>query len=104
MKKYAFLVVVALLVAPGVAFSQSGPGNGGGMMNQNRPNGRQGGDSAQFQTHKAEILKRISERMSELQKRQSCVQSATDRQALMACMPQKKGQQGQGQQGQGQGQ
>ncbi len=98
MKKYAFLVAVALLVAPGAALCQGSPGmppNGGngGMANQNRPNGRQGGDSAQFQTRKAEILKRISERMSELQQRQSCVQAANDRQALMACMPQQgKGQ------------
>ncbi|XGV99652.1 MAG: hypothetical protein ACAF41_12030 [Leptolyngbya sp. BL-A-14] len=97
MKKYAFLAVVALLAVPGIALSEMGSGapNGDGMMNQERPSGRQGGDPAQFQTRKAEILKRLSARITELQQRQSCVQAANDRQALMTCMPQKKGQQGQ---------
>lgn len=99
MNKYVLLAaVVAILSSPVVAWGQSstgspsfgGPpsdGGGGGMMNHNR--NQQKGNGSQFQEHKAEILKRISERLAEVQKRQSCVQAANDRQALVACMPQR---------------
>ncbi len=97
MKKYAFFVVLALLIAPGVALSQSGSNAprqsaNGEPMHPNRPDGQEGGNSAQFQARKAEILQRISTRINELQQRQNCVQAANNRQALMACMPQDKGQ------------
>ncbi|MGA7953530.1 MAG: hypothetical protein WCA07_08410 [Gloeobacterales cyanobacterium] len=99
MNKYVLLMaVVAILSSPAVAWCQSSPnsssfgspasnGGSGGMMNHNGY--QQEGNGSQFQEHKAEILKRISERLAEVQKRQSCVQAANDRQALVACMPQR---------------
>lgn len=91
MKKYALLVVVVLLLTPGVALSQGSYGRpqnrGGDTMGQNSPQRRQGGDSAQFQTRKNEILQRLNTRISELQKQEGCVQAANTREALVACMP-----------------
>jgi len=81
MKKYLFVVVVAILAAPGLALGQSGP-NGGGQQ----------GNGQQFQEHKAKILQRLSTRLAKIQQRQSCVQAANNRQALFACMPQGQGQ------------
>lgn len=92
MKRSILLAAVSLLLFPGVAFSQTGFGGSsnsgsGGATHQNRPQGGKGEDSAHFQTRKNEILKRIGDRISELQQRQSCVQSASNREALMSCMP-----------------
>lgn len=78
MTKYALLALLALLTVPGAALAQGGA---------NTPNGGRGGDSAQFQSRKTEILQRLNHRITELQQRQSCVQAATTRQALQACLP-----------------
>jgi hypothetical protein len=51
------------------------------------PGAGQGGDGQQFQERKAEILKRIGDRLAEIQQRQSCVQAAGTPAALRDCMP-----------------
>ena len=81
MKKYAFLVAMTLLVTPGLALSQTNTGT----------HTTNGGNSAQFQARKTKILQNISQRLTELQQRKSCVQAATNSQALSACRPQQKG-------------
>jgi hypothetical protein len=76
MTRYMRLAAIALaLIIPSIAWCQGAPGGG------------QAGDGQQFQERKAEILKRISDRLAEIQQRQSCVQAANNPEALRACMP-----------------
>ena len=42
-----------------------------------------------FQEHKTKILKHIGDRLTKMQKIQSCVEAANDAQALKACKPHK---------------
>jgi hypothetical protein len=77
MKRYMLLAAITLaLTIPSVAWCQSGA-----------PGGGQAGDGQQFQQRKAEILKHISDRLAEIQQRQSCVEAANNHEALRACMP-----------------
>lgn len=53
--------------------------------------GHAGANSGQnFATRKNEILQHISQHMTELQQRQSCVQAASTPDALKACRPPKQ--------------
>lgn len=105
MNKYMFLTAaIAVFAAPGIASGQSianSSSNGGseGSMTSSYSGAnvqwqgahqrrQEGGNGQQFQSHKAEILQRMSQR-------QSCVQAANDRHALKACMPRSSGQHGQ---------
>lgn len=40
-----------------------------------------------FEAHKAEVLQRMGSKISEMQQKQQCVQSATSGEAMKACMP-----------------
>jgi hypothetical protein len=93
MKKYILLTMMVLtLMIPHMAWCQTGPGGmNGSPQGVGTPGGGQMGDGQHFQERKAEILKHISEHLTEIQQRQSCVESANDRQALMACMPHRDG-------------
>ncbi len=68
-------MILALTIA-GIASCQSAS-----------PEGR-GGGGGELQAQKAEILNQLSKALADVQKRQSCVQAATDPQALAACMQQ----------------
>jgi hypothetical protein len=103
MNKFVFFTAVAVIVAtPGLAFGQSNmgrsdhaAGDNSGMMGRQHhrrslesANGAGGqGDGQQFQQHKTIMMKRVNERMSRMQARQNCVQSASNRQAMAACLP-----------------
>jgi Spy/CpxP family protein refolding chaperone len=100
MKKYAILTALALVLAvPTVAWSQSVPAPSSppanGNWNHNGPGGQEGGQQERkeerkekFEDRKAEILKRMNQHLEEIAKRKSCVEAATDHEALRACMPQ----------------
>jgi len=45
-----------------------------------------------FEEHKAKVLQRITTHIAKAQERQACVQAASDREALRACMPEGWGQ------------
>ena len=49
-----------------------------------------------FQERKAKMLKHMSERMAEMQKKQACVQAANDPEALRGCFPNRGGKWGKG--------
>lgn len=51
--------------------------------------GKGDGNGENFAARKEKILERLSKHESEFQKRQSCVQAATDRESLKACFPNK---------------
>ena len=92
MKKYILIAAMALTLAAPAAWSQNAlppGGNGNGPAPQGQ--GGQNEDPQHFQQHKAEILQRMNEHLADVQKRISCVQAATDQQALRACMPQRGG-------------
>jgi hypothetical protein len=55
---------------------------------QNAPSGEQAGQGGELQAQKAEILKQLSKGLADIQKKQGCVQAASDPQALGACMQQ----------------
>ena len=97
MKKYLLMTAMAfVLVAPAAAWSQ---GVGGtpptgvlapkGQATQVQGQPQQGQPSQRFEERKAEILGHIAQRLSELQQRQGCVQSAQNHEALRACMPER---------------
>jgi hypothetical protein len=44
-----------------------------------------------FEDRKAKVLEHISKHIAEAQKRQACVEAATNHDALKACMPERKG-------------
>lgn len=79
----ATLLISTVSMAQGMP-PMGAPGNPGNQ-------GAMGMEYAQnFQEHKAKELQRISQRMSELQTRQSCVQAAANPQALAACTPKER--------------
>lgn len=88
MKKIVLLAALSLAVmAPAVAWSQNGPGGNGGPPPQGA--GPQGGSpdgegGQNFQQRKAELIKRISDRLA-------CVQAASTPEAMRACMPGRPG-------------
>src|SRR5882724_5563731 len=61
---------------------------GGAASCQSAPPEGQGGGGGELQAQKAEILKQLSKTIADLQKRQSCIQAATEPQALGACVQQ----------------
>ncbi len=102
MNKFIFLTAaVAIVAAPGLAFGQSSMGGSdhsssddSGMMGRQHhrralegSSGAGGRGDGQFQQHKFMMMKRMNKRLSRMQARQSCVQSASNRQAMAACMP-----------------
>ncbi len=96
------MFILALLMASTAAYAQTAPGSvatpPGQAGAQNAGGQGQGQPGERFEDHKAKILAHIQERMTKLQGIQSCVQAATTREALHACMPERAegGQGGQG--------
>jgi hypothetical protein len=74
-----FRRIALVLTVAAVASCQSAP-----------PEGPSGG-GGELQAQKAEILKALDKGLTDIQKRQSCVQAANDPQALGACMQQGSG-------------
>jgi len=104
MKNFTLITSVALtLVLPTLAWSQNLPPNSGGNYGSGyngmaQPLGNSGGygsmgqksgSEEHFQEHKAEILRHMSEHLSEIQQRMKCVQAATNHEALRTCLPER---------------
>jgi TolA-binding protein len=88
MKKYILMTAMVLaLASPGAAWSQTPPTSGSAPSNAGGAGSGQMGNGQNFQEHKAEILKRLNQHLSECQQRISCVNAAADHEALHACMP-----------------
>jgi hypothetical protein len=82
MKKLALLTFFLAFAATAAHATPSTPPKTGAASAQS---------GQKLDEEKSKILGRISSHISELQQRQSCVQSATTRDALKACMPEKSG-------------
>jgi hypothetical protein len=93
MKRHILAASLALLLASsGLVSAQTVPPTVGGTPPvSGQAGGQQGGQhrAEEFQKHKTEILERISKHLAEVQQRQTCVQAASDFQALKACMPER---------------
>ena len=80
-------LVAAVLLGSTLVLAQNNPPPG-----PNGQNGQQGGGQGQqqpqrFEEVKAKHLEHIAKHIAELQKAQSCVQAATNHDALRACRP-----------------
>jgi hypothetical protein len=96
MKNYVVVSVALMLMAlPALSMAQTAapPSSPSGLpatsMAPGGASGAQGQPNGRFEEHKAEVLKRINEHISEATNRKSCVEAATDHEQLKACMPEK---------------
>jgi histidinol phosphatase-like enzyme len=85
----AFVLITAATLTAGSSsvFSQDTLATVSPTANSGSP--RSAASEKDFQEHKARILQRISDRLTKIQRIQSCVQAANDLQSLRACKPHK---------------
>jgi hypothetical protein len=90
-KPLALAFVALLLIAPTASFAQTPPAPGAAPAPTSTPPVAPAKGSGQsFQDRKAEIIQHISAHITELQQRQACIQAASTKDALKACMPAKR--------------
>jgi hypothetical protein len=86
-KNILTVAALAVLISASAALAEdtAPPVTGTGAPPAAAGNAEQKGEK--FDERKAKILSRMSEHQAEFQKRQACVQAATDKDSLKACFP-----------------
>lgn len=82
MKYIAMIAAGLALLLTAPAFAEDQPGGPGGMMDP-------AAKEARFNEKKQQVLKGMNQFMTEMQKRQACIEAATTPEAMHACFPQR---------------